>query len=615
LLEKPFPIERAVSKYVEQFDESKIRDSQYKKSLYLDIIEPLVHYFHTCMDDEGRIIDTCMHRETQYSTPAFAAATALLYTQRKENWMLVSACKALDSSLKQMVEENCADDHSNFYTTMVTFAYMKLKPYVSETKAKQWEMLFSRMNPASLYRKTINNWKVVALAGEYLRGAHGLGNSMDLEEIDQELAPQMELLTEYGLYVDPNGPMAYAMFTRNYFRLMLLAGYDGRHKERLVECCKRGNLTSLFMQSPTGEMPTGGRSSQHQWNEAQQAFQFEVAANEYANRGDFIMAAAFKRGARLSLESIKRWKRPTGELNVVRNYADPMTRTGYETYTYHSQYNLLAAYFLALAFDQADDEIGELPCPAETGGFYLWMEPYFHKLIINAGGHYIEYQTKGDKNYTPTGIVRIQRKNVWPTIGPSDGTPLTSNRALSFAPAWINVNNVMTRLSEMTSKESPNLDVSVISCDRKKVEVKLFYRGPMNGAFLIEQTLTVTPEILLVQDSVIGEIETVVQEFPLFLSDGETSTKISCTENRIDVDYKGNKVCIKVLDDKPFTGIKMGPQVVRYRNGLLTSASYHTKQTVSHYMVHLYQDEEFIEENTLLDMMGVSKFDRLVGRG
>jgi hypothetical protein len=47
------------------------------------------------------------------------------------------------------------------------------------------------------------------------------------------------------------------------------------------------------MQSPTGEMPTGGRSSQHQWNEAQQAFQFEVAANEYANRGDYIMAAAF----------------------------------------------------------------------------------------------------------------------------------------------------------------------------------------------------------------------------------------------------------------------------------------------------------------------------------
>lgn len=51
----------------------------------------------------------------------------------------------------------------------------------------------------------------------------------------------------------------------------------------------------------------------------------------------------------------------------------------------------------------------------------------------------------------------------------------------------------------------------------------------------------------------------------------------------------------------------MGPQVVHYRNGLLTSASYHTKQAFSHYLVHLYQDEEYIEENSLLEMVGISK--------
>jgi hypothetical protein len=57
-----------------------------------------------------------------------------------------------------------------------------------------------------------------------------------------------------------------------------------------------------------------------------------------------------------------------------------------------------------------------------------------------------------------------------------------------------------------------------------------------------------------------------------------------------------------------FTGLEMGPQVVPYRNGFLTSASYHTKQAVSHYLVHLYQAEEYIEKNTLLDMMGTSKW-------
>jgi hypothetical protein len=88
----------------------------------------------------------------------------------------------------------------------------------------------------------------------------------------------------------------------------------------------------------------------------------------------------------------------------------------------------------------------------------------------------------------------------------------------------------------------------------------------------------------------------------------ESQIRISCIENKIDVDYKGNKVCIKVLDDKAFTGIEMGPQVVRYRNGFLTSASYRTKQAFTHYLVHFYQNEEYIEDNTLLDMMGISKW-------
>ncbi|MEH7413802.1 hypothetical protein V7266_00755 [Neobacillus drentensis] len=603
MIEKPFPLNSILSKYQKSFTESQIGDSNHKRNEYLEIIEPLIRYFFRCMNHQGRIIDPYVRRETQYSTPAFAAAAALLYRERKEKWMLEAATQALEASLNQMATETCADGHSNFYTTMVTFAYVNLKPFVSIQKIEELDRLFHRINHATLYRKTINNWKVVALAGEFLRGAYQLGHPMSLEELDQELAPQMELLTEYGLYVDPNGPMAYAMFTRNYFRLMLLEGYDGRHKAKIAECCRRGDVTSLFMQSPTGEMPTGGRSAQHQWNEAQQAFQFEVAAREYARRGEHVLAAAFKRGARLSLKSMNRWVRPTGELNVVRNYSDPMIRTGYETYTYHSQYNLLSAYFLALAFEQADDEIGELPCPAEVGGFHLWMEPYFHKLIINAGGHYIEYQTKGDEHYTPTGIVRIQRKNVWPSIGPADGTPLASARALSFAPAWINVYKDMTRMSEMTSKDLPNVEVSVHSCERDKVEVKVSYRGPLNGAFLIERTLTVTPEILHVKDTLIGEIEAVIQEFPLFASDGETCTTINLSENRIDVDYKGEKVCIRVLEEEAISDLIMGPQVVTYRNGMLTSSSYRTTQTVTQYMIHLYQDEHLIEDTSLLDMV------------
>ncbi|MCU9614844.1 hypothetical protein OEV98_14970 [Caldibacillus lycopersici] len=601
MLEKPFPLESLVSKYKEQMQENDIQPSTYKVQ-YLNTIESMVRYFSTCMDEVGRIIDPYMERETQYATPAYAAATALLFTQRPYEWMLESASKALDCSLRQMVNETCADGHSNFYTTMVVYAYEKLAHHVSEAKRDEWVALFSEINPKTLYQKTINNWKIVALAGEYLRDTKNLGPAINLAAFDDALAPQMELLTEYGLYVDPNGPLAYAMFTRNYLRLILLEGYAGRYKETLAECCRRGELSSLFMQSPTGEMPTGGRSAQHQWNEAQQAFQFEIAANEYAKKGDWKLAAAFKRGAHLSLDSIQRWKRPTGELNVVKNFADPSIRLGYESYSFHSQYNLLAAYFLALAYEQASEEIGEIQAPAEVGGFTIWMEPFFHKLIINVAGHYIEYQTEGDDQYTPTGIVRIQRKGIWPTIGPSDGTPVSSKRALSFAPAWKNVNNVETRLSELTGKEIPKMEVKEISKEANKIIVQVIYQGPMNGAFRIERTLSVTPEILHVADTIIGEVESVTEEFPLFFTDGEASSKISYEEKRIDVDYKGNKVCIIALD-KEASDFQLGSEVVSYRNGMLTSISYESKALETEYVVHLYHHEHYLEDTTFFKML------------
>ena len=51
---------------------------------------------------------------------------------------------------------------------------------------------------------------------------------------------------------------------------------------RLETLVERGAWTSLFMQSPWGELPCGGRSAHHQWNEAQQAVTFESWASRFA---------------------------------------------------------------------------------------------------------------------------------------------------------------------------------------------------------------------------------------------------------------------------------------------------------------------------------------------
>jgi hypothetical protein len=44
-----------------------------------------------------------------------------------------------------------------------------------------------------------------------------------------------------------------------------------------------------------GELATGGRSSQHQWNEAVQCVIFEIYANYWKSQGNMVAARAFKR--------------------------------------------------------------------------------------------------------------------------------------------------------------------------------------------------------------------------------------------------------------------------------------------------------------------------------
>ncbi len=115
--------------------------------------------------------------------------------------------------------------------------------------------------------------------------------------VEASLERQLELFTPWGMYRDPNDPMAYDHFARLWALDLLDEGYRGRHAGVLEELLERGCWMSLFMQSPSGELPCGGRSAHHQWNEAQQAVTFESWASRFARRGDKAAAGACKRGA------------------------------------------------------------------------------------------------------------------------------------------------------------------------------------------------------------------------------------------------------------------------------------------------------------------------------
>ena len=209
-----------------------------------------------------------------------------------------------------------------------------------------------------------NNWGLVGAAGDLMRtqliARFGNTSWSDAMMKFQFSPPDVYTqITPNGLYQDHSGagglnPLPYDTFpTSGYLTVLLKEGYNGTFAPFLRELTRRAALSHLLMQSPWGEIPTGGRSSQHQWNEAVSALAYEIAASDAQARGDGALACVFKRAAHLSLESVARWQRTSGpykgSLSIIKNRFDPSLRWGYEGYSFLTNYNNLPAAMLAAA--------------------------------------------------------------------------------------------------------------------------------------------------------------------------------------------------------------------------------------------------------------------------
>src|SRR3712207_2197249 len=140
------------------------------------------------------------------------------------------------------------------------------------------------------------------------------------------------------------------------------------------------------------------------------------------------MAGVYKRAAHLALASMHRWVRPSGEMQIIKHWVDPEKRHAYEGYSYHSQYNLLPMSMLASAYEYAvsTESVKERPAPADVGGYVLEI-PELHKVFANAGGTYVEIETKADHHYDATGLIRIHMKGISPHPAPSDSLAAHTN--------------------------------------------------------------------------------------------------------------------------------------------------------------------------------------------
>ena len=538
---------------------------------YLDIAEGIARFFAEHQLESGEVIDPIDELEHQYSTPCFALLVALLHKHDRASDLTGYAWNALLAASNAICQNRAADDYGDFYLfNLIQAVNIFREIYPSDIRIGVVDGRIRKVVAKDAYRciltpqrKRLDNWNVIASCGEILREINGLGNSAFH---DSHLEQQLMNFTDDGMYADPNVPMIYDAFPRFFLGVTQQSKYAGRHRDAINVMLERGELMSLLMQSPAGVIPSGGEAKQHTWGDIQLIPVFEIAARRCASRGDYVYAKAFKRGAHLAFASALRWLRPSGEFQIVKNHIQPEHRHGYEAYSHHSQYNLLAATMLTLAADFADDSIDEGPTPCEAGSYTLDI-PAFHKVIANHHGTGIVIDTKADTRYDGTGLLRVHQAGGDPILGPND-VPAADDCPMNIGVAWREFpggdwvhlashgqhTDITTRLAASDSTDGTRT-------------ITMVYSIPSSGHTITERyELSLTG--VSVSIHVDGVVDALTLTYPCHISDGKLSpqTLVEGTVMQTSIDGTMRTFSVTTPGAGPLT---MQDEKVAYRNGFV----------------------------------------------
>jgi hypothetical protein len=478
---------------------------------YLRLTEGIVDYFARFQQKNGEIDDPYERKEIQYSTPSFALAAAILVESGKRPDLLANARNALDRSLAELATHSAANQTGDFFIFPAMAAYTKLRNRVDEATRDRWQGYLRKIDPDLAYSDRIGpgqpdvmNWNSNAILGEYLRFRQGF---TDEKFVSRYLDAQLPRFTPEGLYRDPGTPLVYDAAARFNFLVLLNEGYGGPHRKGLEILLKRGAWASLLMQSSKGDFPSSGRSSGHVWNDALECASFELWASRSAAAGDLVGAHAFKRAAHLAAQSISRWVRSSGDIWIVKNRFDPKVRHGYEDYSYHSQYNLLTAAYLALAWSYADESLPEGPSPAETGDFLVDL-PNFHKIFANVSGQYLEIDLAGEEKHGETGLIRLDQPSAPSIIG--GGT--------AIGIGW----QVGGKTQYLAQIPSNHINARLTSVTRSKGKLQFSVRYVLKDAAVrsLTENYTLDPHGLQVRAEVEGKADRLMGRYPVMITNG-----------------------------------------------------------------------------------------------
>jgi hypothetical protein len=331
------------------------------------------------------------------------------------------------------------------------------------------------------------------------------------------------------------------------------------------------------VQSPDGQIPVGGRSAQHIWNEPESAAIWERYATAYAKVGKDQEAGMFKRAAHLALREANRWIDDQGSPQIAKNWYPPQDRHGYMAYSYYATYGLLTASMLSSAWEAAEDGIAERAAPADLGGVLVQV-PELKSVIAHAGGAYVNYLMAGDQHYDPTGLVRVHLKGSHPQLGPSCGIIETgapadrhgkdSSTPWAIGPVWTAPDGTAIRLAAFT-KPGMRIEKAQVSSDRASFVAVGELSGP-GGTHRVEESITLAGNAVQVDERWTGSTAgTLAVSYPALATDGKVQTVITVEGRRAELrrpDAGG--IAVEIAAPQDATIARTGRQIVA-PNGMI----------------------------------------------
>jgi len=509
------------------------------KEFYIDLIEKVVgSYTDEHIDEYTKSVEDDTIAE--HGFPRLTANIGILIAHGRKTYlkerfvhMMDLCCREMPTSLSKYRATG-----NDFSVKEIVFCLLELeKAKVFDVSlTERWRRELAVIDPYKTYLdiaevppKSIGNWASFNAASEQLRKYAGIGDESAF--IDNQIASQILDFDENGMYRDPHEPMVYDMVTRLQLMLALHFGYDGVNRAELEENLIKSADITLYMQSVTGEIPFGGRSNQFLHNEGFLAALFECYATYFKDKGDMNRAGKFKRVARIATESVIPWLYED-EMHHIKNFYPVGSQYGCESYGYFNKYMVTAASWFYAAYIMADDDIPELPCPAETDNFVWESSVHFHKIFCKCADYYVEFDTCADPHYDGSGIGRIHKR----------GAPSAICLSVPFAehpkygidienPSQFAISVGSGDIFAVTTDDKYETLEKNVADDHVSVKLRCTLR---NGVEILE-TCKITDDGVEITAEGDGEVQIA---FPMLLTDGKHISAMTISDMYAEVSYR-----------------------------------------------------------------------------